>query len=962
MARVPVDFSADEQSLRPAQSVLPIPYAPALPRAAAVPFEALAGLSGTLAKISLQQKERENEAQLAIGQKLGNDAGDDLIDQLAAAHKNLGDAEYQKQLNQAAFLKAEKAGDITPAQNEWRTVGFTQSASRRVMAKYESDLIAAQTQATSVVDKDGNPTPAKPVEQVIQETWSKYKDNPFFQDYYGAKESNNLKVAIDARYRQDAANKLAGNMAKEYQDNTANEFSRWATTQGQKGETDEETLANFNKIANEHRLQGVDVSKAALDGFKLAAANVASTDDGSGVSHAATLLRLVSQAKIGNTTIGEDARTGPEIKDLIQHYENEGVRLKQIKLAGLEADEHLKQRQAASEMDSAVTAMKTAQGAFGFPPVAQSAEMDRFINQYQAEQRGGTSTRANVEYLRSIQRSVFASDSDAKKAELLGILDRSKDPGQTQRLLDVELAQGTISANDFRGVQNEINNFTSKVAPLLESPSSKVAEHRLAQSASTDGLPPGAGESWKRTAEDLQATFVDERTAFARTLAGLPAAQAQEQMDSWNKQHGDALVKQLREGADAQTNKYIESNGQAVGFSNKLQQVPDSLLTLDNGFSPAEITHWKEQNRANADRRARQVDSSNPAFDRTVRTLTAAVIGSAKGQGLSPSNQAGLALAIESSTRDSLLGLYDSAASSSTDPAKIEDAFNKSVGDFVQERGKALLGENFTQWEPFFKPVAAGGKGKTGEQAIEAVNTHDENVKAADNLRALPSTDRVALSGILTNDAAKDPNVPKDLTKLLQAYHQGQRTGLWGLASPNTEDDANVAVYDASNAALIRPDLKDTEKQDAITHMHAALGIPAEDLLKGSIPLTVPPSHIKALSVVDSEYKQLIAGDPAGVFAKSHPEFYARVKQAHDVVNTYLTQPAPESPIRDGTVNLFTTPMFKDNAELQTWADGRREDLKAILAKHGAPTTDATLQRLYDAQRELNLRRSLLAR
>lgn len=963
MPRVPVNYDPGEPSLRPAQSVLPIPYAPMLPRAAALPFEQLAGLSGTLAKISLQQKERQNEAELEIGRKLGNDAGDDLIDQLAAAHKNMGEVEYQKQLNQAAFLNAEKKGDITPAQNEWRTVGFTQSAARRVMSKYESDLIAAQQQATAVVDKDGNPTPAKPVEQVIQETWSKYKDNPFFQDYYGAKESNGLKVAIDSRYRQDAANKLAGNMAKEYQDNTANEFSRWATTQFQKGATDEETLANFSKIANEHRLQGVDVAKAAMDGFRVAAANAAAADDGSGLSHASTLLRLVQNAKVGNLTIGEDARTGPEIKDLIQHYDNEATRLKQIKLAGMEAEEQLHARQAASNMDQALSAAKAAQGAFGFPPVAQSAEMDRYINQYEAEQKGGEHTRADIQYLRQIQRSVFAGDSDAKVEEILGALNRSKDAAKAQDLLDAELARGTISSGDFRKAQAGINEFR-KVEPLLDSPSAKATASRLASAASTPGLPTGAGESWQREAADKIAEFNTAQAQEARKVAGLPEAERSDHMDAWNKEHGDALTAQLRAGADGMRTKYVDTVNTIVGFSNKLQQIPEELLTLDNGLAPEQIGQWKAKNRENADRRANQVDRNNAAFNRTIELLKTAVLSSAKGQNLEVADQAGLAIALETDTRRSLLGIYDAATAAATDPSKIEEDFNKRVLDYTDKRSKEILGNKASEWVPYFRPVAEGGKGKTAEEAITAVTSDRNNVAAADRIRSMPSTNREALAKEMVAPMVADPNVPKDVAKVVESYHTGAGTGLWGLFSPNTVDDARVAIYDGSNAVLRRTDLKDTERQDAITNMHAAVGIPAESLLKGSITLALPPSHVKALEKLAFEYRQITGYSPdtSRAFEMSHPEYYAQRKQARDIIDTYLKAPAPESPIRDNTVNLYTTKMFKDNAELKNWFDNRRDDLRAIAEKHGMPTTDQSLQRLFDAQLELNTRSDQLAR
>jgi len=966
--KVPVNYDPGEPTLTPAQQVLPTPYAPKLARTL-FPFQDLSELSGTVAKINLQQAEQDNKAQLAIGEKLGNDAGDDTIDALAKAHAQLGDAEYQKQLNQQAFLGAEKEGSITPAQNAWRKVGFVQSASRRIMGHYESDLIAAQTQATAVLDKNGQPVPAKPVDQVIAETWGKYKDNAFFQDYYGMRTANALKASIDDRYRTDVANKLAGNEVEQYQVNTENEVARWATTKALNGDLTPEDGEHFASEMNNHRLQGVDVPKAVLRGFQTAAANADAADHGDGAgSEAAAMLRRLSITPLGNTTVGEDARTGPEIKKLIAQYDDQHLEKRQRKLALMVTEDNLRNRQAEKDMDAAVDADRKAVGSTGFDQPSIESSMNRFINQAQSENRWGPDTRNTVEFLRQKQAATRNQDSEAKVQEFSEMLSKTQDVSLVAKLAEQALQRGELSANDRQKV-NELIDAQSSTAHLTQDESSRRADANIALAAHIEDAAPGADSDMQQTAKDAADQFVADRAAYARSLAGKPKAEQAQLMETWNREHSKDLVTQNRAMAADWRAMSLDKHNQAEAALAKLQTPPDSLLQPGNGFSLQEIQNYRQRADSVRKQREKMFSLDNESYRRFVNQRVQSALAAADKKGLEPTDQAGLQTAVELDIHGRASALLDKVASESTDPAKLETNFNDALLEMGLNWEKQYGSTNIERWTNLFRPKKEGEKETTIAEAGQQAKDDDANWSTAQQMMAVPESNRKDYAATLTLAVRNNPNIPKDVGSLLQSVHAGARTGLWGLFSPHTTDDAQVRVWDESNKMLARTDLTDEAKQTAVTQMYAATGIPAEDMLKGSITLTPPPATIASLQKLLDDNKK-IPTEPTAWERQATADgggsiderFRASIRQKRVLLQKYLSEPPAESPLQSGAINPYSTRMFKDVAELNSWFKNRREDVMKIATNLKVAPSQEGLQRLYDAQKDLIMKGNTLGR
>lgn len=970
MPQVPVNYEPDEPTLRPAQSVLPVPYAPKLPQAALLPFEELAGLSGTLAKISLQQKEQANKAELEIGRKAGLDAGDDVIDQLAQAHKNLSDVEYQKKLNQAAYLQAEKEGKIPPSANEWRGVGFTESVSRRIMGKYESELIAAQTQATAVMDKNGNPVPAKPVEQVISEVWDKYKDNPFFTDYYGKKTANDAKQAIDARFRQDVATKLSSNQAEEYQTNTANEITRWATTKNMKDGIEPSDFENLDSVMNTHRLQGVDLRKAYRQGLLAAAINANATDRGDGNESAgAALLRKMKLIPIGSTTLGDDAEMGAWLDTQIGKMNDEALDKKAKKIAGIKDDETILNKTAEKDMNTAVDAARKANGDHGIENTSDAAEMDRFITDGEGSHRWGADTPGVVRYLRELQRSTYNQDSAATRERFLGALDTSKDPGSVQQMLDRETTQGTISYQDRKAVQAEIDNY-GKVADLTEDPSSKRADSLILEASNIEGVVPGSLHGLTTQTRDILDQFQKDRSRYARTLSGKPETERRDLLESWNDEHGKVLVTQVRENAKKAVDLRVDTQSKIRDALGKGEDIPPELLSIDKNLAPDEIDRYRRQQ--DEQQKARENFLSSPAYDRFVLARKQEAIAAAEKDGLEPKDQYGLASVVEAEVRAKAKGLLAAAQAEAKSPGEVPTLFQDKMVDYGVEWGKTYAGANVSRWQSFFRPKvepAAGAEQQTIGEQTKVSKSNEDNFQASQTLSAIPESDKASYAKSMI--AQQDPNVPKGAYDVIKGALSGARTGLWGIFSTHTIADAEGRVFDESLGMLGRTDLSDDAKARAIVNMNSMLGVPFDDMLKGQVTVTLPDAYRKSLEKILSDHESVGLPD---VFERTVTNsrdmtFQQYVSQRKELVKGYLDAPPKVVKIPTGldannksAINIYTTKMFPDNASLEAAFKNRRDDVKALLVQYGGTDTDEDIRKLHDAQIDLNDRRANLGR
>lgn len=921
--RQQVEFDPQAPNLQPAAAPQSVPYGPRIPRPQLLPVEELAGLSETLNKISVQQQAKDNEAALEAGRKAGLDAGQDVLDELAAAHRTMDAAEFDKLANQKAFLAAEKSGDITQAQNPWRKVGFIESASRRVMMQYENDLTLAMNQATATVDQDGMPVLAKSPQQITAEVWAKYKDNPFLNDYYGSKVATTLKANADAKFSQQATNELAKNQGEATQVNAENSIFQWSLTHSLgKDPLTPEQVAGFDAVVNEWAAKGVDRRAATWNGVLAMARSIESADDAPEASQAAAqALRNMRALKVGTTTLGKDAEFSVKVDAEIARLENQAESRASKKSAGEEAELRNNTRDAQRQFLARVNDAKKAGGGSA-DVVAVAREMADDLmkaNPY------GKNRDLVIRNLKEYARTVLAEDSAALREEILSKATSTTGVADAQARLDVALHAGEISTGDFEATSAALAQRNS-LAPVLEqSPVVQKAWRRLETAGSLAGLPETTAAGLAPQVEDIKSAFDSELTDFASHLdPNLPVAAKNEEIRQFLATRAPQVEQALR---DVSNNVRVEREAMFKAAEEDIAHGTNPLTsgTLDRTrLTAAEFAHYQQRGSEAGDRTRFFRDGS---YLRALDVLNSAVADKLKD--VAPARTLEMQYALKNRFDTEYLANLDQILKS-TEPAevnaKILEWTKEAVPDFMQRTGNSYI-------DAYTEALAPQGKG------AEAAGKRTEDVEAnLEQARAMQTQDAAGQAKTLTQ--YRDPSVPVYVYDMLEKHLSGSG-GFLGMGSPVTRPQMQDRLAYEGRRLLTDLSLTPEQKGAAAASMYAPYLIPAEDALADRIVPSASPEFEANLAREIEQVRMLDRMDPK--YKERVPEFGARLR----ALEVSASKPAAIS-IKGVQLNPYTTRFYRTPAEMTD------ASLKALAKKYNVPEGQ-------DALREFKARQIVLA-
>lgn len=882
------------------------------------PVQELAGLSSILSRIAAQQGEREGEVNRQAGFTEAENAPQDVIDELAAAHRDQDTVEGRQAASKAAIARAVKDGKIHVSEDPWVHVGFVQGAANRLMQGYDAKLAARMSEATATQDANGDPVMAKDPGAVIQEVWGEYKDNPILQNYYGSKVAQQVKVDADARFTSDALRKLGENRVNDtIQGGVQNLADKFVAMQVSGQDPDDATWQNVRDWSKElHDSTGgkADVRKVMLASLKGATATIEGKDDGMlGFSQAAEFLRKLRSAPVGSTTAGKDAEVAPELEQMILDAE----RLHKSKVADREAQAGSADRLALADGTRRYLQFKDERRNLGEDALSSYAAWE------QKERTDGTLGDRMGLVFDHVQRIALASEENQGAVEA-GNLQKQLDQGVDPDAVADQLAAlaGSISHDSYLAVDAAIEQRRS-LRPLIEnSPIAQARKDEVVKASVVPGIPEGLRDEIGTSVRDqnsaLYSDYQKREQAAAAEWAKLPKSQQDAAQRAWYDENVPAVTKAMQENGK----KFTEDQNAAVAEINQLiaqHQNPEKVLLAKRDLLGAKQVEYY---------RAKAVEATNYEG----MTNTAAF---AKGSRL-------LEMILQNKYKDDpdrdvlvesgLRSLHDQFVSTvseklaAADPSKTDAVIYQTT----RELEDAVLQEVESQKLLRFGEALETG-GETLDEAKQLVDFGAADRQAA---KAAQQDPEQAAKILITSTPS--PNVSEDLLELQQGLVGGGNLGLAGAFGRVREAHVLDRAYGETVTALNNPRLDPVAKAQAAVDARRGTYIPAEEVLAGK--MTVAPSSEWRERV--DRYVRRYGPSPTALVAADS----LSTRLSVDLIQKAVSQPPTQVSLKGVKIGPYTTPFFRSGEELRQWADERPEDLKRIARTYGVLEDDASIK------------------
>lgn len=926
--RTQVDYRPPTANLEPVAAPDSRPFVPRLGPETVLPVEAFAGLSKTLAGIAVQQKEEAGKAARDAGLQAAAGAPPDALEQIRQATAGQDTAEGKQKALQDEFAKLVKSGKIHVSEDPWAHVGWVEGMSHRLMAGYDAKLNARLAETTATQDADGNPIVAKDPDAVIAEVWGEYKDNPLLTNYYGSNVARQMKTRADGSFTGESAKVLGENRVNDtvtWYTNVLNDKMFALSVAGEEPTT--ETWAQLRATADElgRKTGGLastrEVFMAAARG---AAARVESGDDGaSGASKAAALLRDLQSAPTGNTTLGKDTVTAPQLQALIDKYETDYDQ-KQGKAAQRDADQDRKAvADGLREYHAALDAAKESSGGTADPKQVFQRVADKWREENKFDDRLGL-------VVAQVEGATLASgerNGALLAAQIVQELTIGGDARTAEYTATSLYTVGAMDRNGYDAVLEAVRKHGDAEPLIRGSPESMANHQALEVAARIPGIPEQyAGEVGVQEQADQRALVNDfsrrERDAMSE-IASLPPTQRREAERKWRDENAPKFEAQLRENAL----KFNQERATAKAKVNELllqAQNPTAFIEANRRlFANEEVEKWRLDTAVHTDYEAM---TEAPAYRRSSELSIATVANQFKDD----PDQAILVDVARRAHHDLFVdGIGEALAGQ--DPAKR----NGIIAKLSREITDQVIEEVNAQKVARFEKAAA----PEGETVTEAKVLLDFG--ARDLGLAMDASREPERAGELLTQVTS-PNVSEDLKELQVAFLGGARQ--FGIASEIGSPFGKVRqshlverAFVETKALINNPATDPATLGQAAVDMRLGTVVPAEEVLSGK--LSVDPSDDWKRRAQDFLNRSLFGLDFLGT------KRYALVKAELD------RAPATVD-ISKAKVPPYTTAFFKDEAELNLWADTRPQDFRALADLTGVPGGDTALKTFFHLQRQ----------
>lgn len=932
--RVQVQNPVAPPALQPVASPTNQFFVPKIPAPQMAPIIDLAPLSASLAAIQDQQQQRDAQEAASLGAKGASIAPPDVLDQIASASKDLDTAEAKKNANQDAYAKAVASGQITGSQNPWSYVGFQQVAARRDMGKYSDELNSKLSQVSDLIDpKTGlfkNPTSA---DQIIQETWDKYKGSGAFTDHYGGQVMTDMKLKTEAAFRTQASQKLASAMDSYHTELVSNEIGRavsaWSdrTIDANDLQVQQEAVAKY-MTDDVYRMGVANVRGTFMQGLKAATHQVAVTDP----AGAANILRNAKDVKINGVRVGDDANLSPEINERIRTYDDMQER-----------DDRQKAEQAhvqlgADQLDGRQKVYKAiadehAQGAA--PGSVSQAVIDDALK----TNAWGKNTGIVADDMKKVAYGTQADDLKVKSAIDQGIL-KGQDPAVLQGFINSSVDNGSLTATSALALTQDLKK-RSDITPLIEqNPTVETLLNDAFRSWNVAGLTPALTEERAAQFEDKKNSLMASvLVPYAKSIATNPNA-SELMRQKVQEVRGDFLT-DLRKSATDLTTQITEANKEIEDRMAHEQDATDLLNKYGKYFGDQRLATLTSLNLSKS---SPETWMRSPAYLSNLGIVMKSVDSAVeteegKGGKIQPDFGA--------MHEEFMHQFEDKAAAWRADnlgkltPAAITSAFRSAMTDIADELVGKVTGSNIGK---VLSEQMRGGKSAKAVLGEEAANTADRTqaVRSTD-----PKLDADGITDVLMPVAAKNPNVSSDLYHMQRAfmsrslnYTVFQPADVARDGAPATpfgrvsQDQLRERVnFEASRVAL-RTDMSDQDKSAAYLKLLGPLGVNYRDVLTGQTTITLPDA---TRAGVKAELDRTLAQSKAFSNVDS-VRWYDRKIQSLQAV---LANKGTTVDLKSANINPFTTPLADSLDELKGISTN---DMKALAEKFGIPSDDKSLK------------------
>lgn len=929
MARQQVSYTPpaqDNAEIRPVAQPRSVAYVPAIPKKTLLPVQELAGLSDSLQKVNLEQTKRENEAALEEGRRAGVNADQGVVDRIAAASKDLTDKENAQKANQAAFAKEVAAGNIHVSENPWARIGFIESSARNLMSKYRDDLDQNMKQATATVDdQTGQPVPAKPTDQIIQETWAKYANNPFLQDHYGGKVMVEEKYAADAAFHQQASRKLGEEQSKAQQQNFTNETYTSFLAQAHSHQPIDQNFVDMHVAnATNGRLKGVeDVRQGTYDAIVATSSELSRVDP----NDAARWLDESLKLKVGNTTIGDDANYGAKVRNEIRLQQQRGLERGQRENAAHDDEQRKQEIKATSDLAAYIADKRKQDPNFN----EQSGRLD-WIRQFKdtngAGEPGITDTVADR---LTVRTNNAARESSASTTNgILAFLHLSHDPEMIRNLADAKIANGEISEDDHKRVADAISSLYTD-APILNSDAVKATTESLTGSLTALGL---SAKIRADNAGPISALLAQRDQSMAEDAADLRGQSAQERRDEVIKraQARDQGVLGYKERLAALVDgprKELESTRAEVRLARAhwLPVPAETMAKVERLMDPGEIETIDSQNVERGNQSGWLAGSGKPE---------GRPAGQAFQDELEPAIKAAYGENPENLTKVTSIarGIFNAQLEgpirgilASTDPDKQQVAVEKQAREIARDYASKTFKSDMERIASNLgigKPAEALSTSNAQKTSAESSSLVYDSMVNADSPTARAEEQLKVHSPYISNDA---------LTVVKRAITGGVLPGSLEHAQ------AQNRVVSELNDIYKNPNATDSARLDAMMGVAGPIGlISYRDIEAGKV--TIRPSSEWDVAV--GAYKTAVGNmRPVGV-------------PKAEAVQSWIDSQTRTIPLDKATYRPFTDPYFPTPEAVDYMQKNQPERFKTLAAKVGINVNDpAQMQKFPVAQKAL---------
>lgn len=906
--RQQVDFRPPEAEIRPVAESASRPFVPRLPQSVVAPVQELAGLSSILSRIAAQQGAREFEVGRQGGFDEAEGAPQDVIDELAAAHRDQDSAEARLKASNDVITKAVKAGKIHVSEAPGVHTGFVEGAATRLMKGYDAKLAARLSEAAMTEDGNGNPVIAKDPGTIVDEVWAQYKDNPILRNYYGSKIAQQIKVDADARFTSQALRQLGENRVNDTirssTQDLGDKFFEMQVSGQDPDETTWQTIRDWSQAVNDATAGKADRRKMMIAAIEDVASRIEGKDDGDlGFSQTAQFLRKLRPAPVGSTTAGADVEIAPKLEQMILDAE----RLHKSKVQDKEAAAGSEDRLAVAKGRREFLQFMQEKKKLGpVDPVGAFKEYEEKFGPAFGNRQGLV--------MDDVLKVALVTDANLGAVEA-GNLQKQLDQNVDPDVVADQLANmaGSMSHNAYMAVDEAIEQKRS-LKPFLEgSPMYQTRKDEVVAAAVIPGIPPELRDEMGLAARDqndaLVADYYKRAEAAAVEWATMPKSARDAAQRAWYNENVPALKQQLTENG----RKFLEAQNTAVADINKLlreRQDPRAVIQANRDVLGArqvqnfESLAVEATNYQGMTRTAPYQDGSR-IVGLALETKYAA---DPEKNILVEAGLRALNKKFTSTIAEKLAG---------QDPSKADAIIYEHTKELSDEVLEEVENQRLTRYGG-----ALEKGGETLEEAKQSLNDAAADLQVAVSAQQTPEK---AADAIV--DSRPMPHISDDLVDMQKGLISRERRASLGFARVRDHHVLDRA-YAEVRTVLLNPAVDPTAKGQAAVDSRRGVVLPMEDVVAGKMRLA-PSEHWR--SKVKSYAEGMFGGPGAVLLASGNQQLTAKMLQQE------FDRPPLEVDISKAKIGPYTQAFFRTSAELRQWVETRKPELWNAARGMGVP-------------------------